>query len=309
MRRAFALSRRPLLRHLAAITCSPSTHGVPAAKSFAEMGLDGRLETQIRKSGFQAPTSIQSTCVPMLAKKIDVMACGQTGSGKTVMFLLPMIDLLLRQNRSSSASPTAWVIAPTRELAVQIHEQAERLCHGTPLRAALAYGGADVRTQARQLAGSHILVATPGRLQQFVNQRTLDARKVQTLVIDEADRMLDLGFEPQLAAIVRALGPSHDRVSLMCSATFPQEIQRLAARFLRQDYIFVSIGRVGAASPTIEQRLVWSEEGDKRRAVLEALQSNPGAKTLIFCATKTVSPRCRHDPRCRRNCPVLLSHL
>ena len=269
----------------AAITCSPATHGVPAAESFADMRLEPRLGKRVAQLGFTAPTPIQAHCSPLLAAGRDVMACGQTGTGKTVMFLLPILDQLLRAEgptggraSTAAATPTALVLAPTRELAAQIHEQARALCSGSRVRTALAYGGASVRAQAQALRGCDLLVATPGRLQMFVDQRIVDVRRVRSLVIDEADRMLDFGFEPQLTAAVKALGPppAGGRASLMCSATFPPDVQRLASRFLAAEYIFVSAGRVGSANVAVEQRLEWVDDELKPAAVVRTLRAMPG---------------------------------
>jgi ATP-dependent RNA helicase DDX3X len=222
------------------------------------------------------------------------MCVAQTGSGKTCGFLLPVMARLLKDGSGSvrfgpnqPASPSAVVMAPTRELAVQIHEEARRLSFLTRLRSCVVYGGAAAGGQLRDLAaGVDICVATPGRLQDFVDRGVISLAGSRVLVLDEADRMLDMGFEPQIRKLIdkrdmptRAQG----RQTLMFSATFAPEVQRLARDFLRE-YTYVTVGRVGSTVSAITQNLVWCAQNDKRaklgllRVALE--DAPPPARTL-----------------------------
>jgi ATP-dependent RNA helicase DDX3X len=196
--------------------------------------------------------------------KRDLMACAQTGSGKTAGFLFPVIAQMLRNHAAPipaeaparCAYPNCLILAPTRELGVQIYDEAQKFTFRTGLRACVVYGGADVKGQLWELdRGADILVATPGRLVDMLERRKVHLCCVRHLILDEADRMLDMGFEPQIRQIVeRNYMPTSDegRQTFMFSATFPKEIQRLASDFLR-DYIFLAIGRVGQAATDIKQ--------------------------------------------------------
>ena len=216
------------------------------------------LLANVARCGYSKPTPIQAHCVPLaLNLGNDLMSCAQTGSGKTCAFLLPVIAHLGAPEGgdpdSLAARPSVVVMAPTRELAIQIHHEARRLTFDesprtAPLRAVVVYGGADAKAQLRELAkGVDILVATPGRLQDFVDRGVVSLAGTAYLVLDEADRMLDMGFEPQIRKLVlqRDMPPKHARQTLMFSATFPQSIQQLAKAFLRV-YTWVGVGRVGS---------------------------------------------------------------
>eukprot|EP00189_Rhodosorus_marinus_P007292 CAMPEP_0184752286 /NCGR_PEP_ID=MMETSP0315-20130426/43496_1 /TAXON_ID=101924 /ORGANISM="Rhodosorus marinus, Strain UTEX LB 2760" /LENGTH=1224 /DNA_ID=CAMNT_0027231605 /DNA_START=189 /DNA_END=3863 /DNA_ORIENTATION=+ len=212
------------------------------------------------------------------------------------MFLLPAINELFarrgcasgRSHRAKTLNPGALVLAPTRELAVQIFEESKKLCAGTGLKSVCIYGGDSTKSQAERLsAGSDLVIATPGRLQMFIERGAVSLRDISFLVVDEADRMLDMGFEPQLRFILRKLG-SAKRTTVMCSATFPEDIQYLAANFLHEDYFFVSVGRVGSTTELITQQLIWAEDNQKDAALLRLLdeRSKVDRRTLIFSNTK-----------------------
>ena len=222
------------------------------------------------------------------------MACAQTGSGKTAGFLFPVIAIMLRKgalpepdsSRRRCSYVTALVIAPTRELASQIYDEAQKFCYCTGIRPVVVYGGAAMQLQQAQLErGADIVVATPGRLVDLIERGRIKLDIVQFLVLDEADRMLDMGFEPQIRRIVESEGMSIERQTFMFSATFPVEIQRLAADFMK-DYFFVAVGRVGAASKDVTQRIEWVEQQEKTDYLMDFLTRCPEGLVLIFVETK-----------------------
>ena len=193
-------------------------------------------------------------------------------------FLLPVLTAMIRDNLMSSGagdvqSPSALVIAPTRELVLQIYHEARKFAYSTVVRPVVVYGGTSVGHQLSMLEkGCHILVGTPGRLKDFISRGKVDLSQIKFLILDEADRMLDMGFEPEVRQIVEQFGMTEktERQTLMFSATFPEEIQRLAGDFLN-DYLFITVGRVGGATSDITQSVVEVSEFDKREKLSEIL--------------------------------------
>ena len=223
------------------------------------------------------------------------MACAQTGSGKTAGFLFPVISLLLKRGPSpepegrrpkSVTYISALILAPTRELVSQIYDEAAKFCYCTGIRPVVVYGGANILNQLREIErGADLIVATPGRLVDIIQRGRIKLDIVQFLVLDEADRMLDMGFEPQIRRIVEQEGMPRERQTFMFSATFPVEIQRLAADFMR-DYVFLAVGRVGAASKDVTQRIEWVDQHDKINFVIDFLARVEAGLVLIFVETK-----------------------
>lgn len=266
---------------------------------FQDLDLGETLDANILRAKYCRPMPVQRAAIPLVLAGRDLMACAQTGSGKTAAFLFPLISSMLLQGPPPPAPPTgrgirqkaypqALILAPTRELASQIFDEAQRFAFGSPVRPVVVYGGADVVYQMRELErGCDILVATPGRLVDLIERVRVSLSEIHYLVLDEADRMLDMGFEPQIRRIVEVedMTPLENRQTLMFSATFPKEIQRLAQDFLR-DYLFLTVGRVGSTVSNIIQRLVLVQsEGEKRSAVVDLLNMHPGL-TLVFVETK-----------------------
>jgi len=271
-------------------------------KTFAEFKLAEALSWNLDRCGYQRPTPVQKHAIPIVIGGRDVMACAQTGSGKTCAFMVPCIESLLRSgppNSNSSRSrptpmPCALVLAPTRELAMQIHEESLKFAYKTGLQSRIVYGGADIRDQIRDMGkGTDILVATPGRLTDFIGRESIDMGFTQFMILDEADRMLDMGFEPQVRDIVMhsGLGRKLDRPrqNMMFSATFAGSVQKMAADFM-VDYLFITVGRVGACSESITQSLFYAEEGQGKTRALEKIyreRAPPvGQLTVIFVETK-----------------------
>jgi len=260
-------------------------------KSFAESKLPATLLENIERCKFLSPTPVQAYSIPIVIDERDLMGCAQTGSGKTAAFLLPSIAVLIKKGEvartNQSHTPFLLILAPTRELAQQTHFQAQKFCYMTGYRANVVYGGASVEGQIRNLQGGcDILVATPGRLYDLIDRGVINLAKVSIFILDEADRMLDMGFEPQIRAIVNDcnMPDKSIRQTLMFSATFPEEIQRLAQDFL-QDYIFLAVGRVGSTTEFIKQEVEYVPDFAKPVKLLEFLQELEG-RTLVFTQTK-----------------------
>jgi ATP-dependent RNA helicase DDX3X len=224
----------------------------------------------------------------------DLMGCAQTGSGKTAAFLFPIISQMIQMNLEPGNAygrrkvhPYALVLAPTRELACQIYDEAKKFSYKTGLKSVVVYGGASIGLQLRDLErGCDILVATPGRLVDILERGRISVSQIRWLILDEADRMLDMGFEPQIRRIVEGedMPKTGERQTLMFSATFPKEIQRLAASFLC-DYVFLAVGRVGSTTELVTQKFIRVDEGDKQGILLDLITSVKGL-TIIFVETK-----------------------
>eukprot|EP00891_Asterochloris_glomerata_P006204 jgi/Astpho2/6204/Aster-03611 len=266
---------------------------VPAAiNTFADVDLGEALAVNVQRCGYTKPTPVQKYSIPIGLAHRDLMACAQTGSGKTAAFCFPIIANILRSNqgpapRSRKAFPQALVLSPTRELSCQIYDEARKFMWQTGLRAVVVYGGAPVVVQLRDMErGCDMLVATPGRLSDLIERGKVSLEQVHFLALDEADRMLDMGFEPQIRRIVDGenMPRSADRQTLLFSATFPKEIQRLAADFMT-NYIFLAVGRVGSSTDLIVQHIEFINMHDKRQVLLDLVGTVEGL-TLVFVETK-----------------------
>ncbi|BEI93426.1 uncharacterized protein CcaverHIS019_0510540 [Cutaneotrichosporon cavernicola] len=279
--------------------------GVPDPVTEFLSPIDPVLLENIKLARYTTPTPVQKYSIPIVGLGRDLMACAQTGSGKTGGFLFPILSSLFTygpspppaDNSYSSYSrrkayPTALILAPTRELVSQIHEEARKFAYRSWVRPAVVYGGADIGQQIRQLdRGCDLLSATPGRLVDLIERGRISLANIKYLVLDEADRMLDMGFEPQIRRIVEGedMPGVQDRQTLMFSATFPKEIQVLARSFLK-DYIFLSVGRVGSTSENITQRIEYVDEHDKRSLLLDLLLAEQsGGLVLVFVETKRMA--------------------
>ncbi|KAJ1881505.1 ATP-dependent RNA helicase ded1, partial [Kickxella alabastrina] len=274
--------------------------------NFEEADLEPLLRENIKLSNYTVPTPVQKWSISLGRAGRDMMACAQTGSGKTGGFLFPILNESFRTGpaeapadsrsgyRSRKAYPIALILSPTRELTSQIYEEARKFCYRSWVRPCVVYGGADIGQQLRQIErGCDLLVATPGRLVDLIERSRISLSNIRYLVLDEADRMLDMGFEPQIRRIVEKEDmPGVDqRQTLMFSATFPKDIQMLAQDFLR-DYIFLTVGRVGSTSDNITQRIEYVEDGDKMSLLLDLLTStNTEGLTLVFVETKRMADR------------------
>ncbi|MDR0736322.1 MAG: DEAD/DEAH box helicase [Zoogloeaceae bacterium] len=256
--------------------------------TFDELGLASELLKAVVDSGYATPTPIQAKAIPLVLAGKDIMGGAQTGTGKTAAFALPILQRLLPL-ASSSPSPArhpvrALILAPTRELALQVFEAVKTYGKYTPLRAMCAFGGVDIKPQTAELKrGVEILVATPGRLLDHVEQKAVHFNAVQTLVLDEADRMLDMGFIPDIKRILNLL-PAQ-RQSLLFSATFSDEIKRLADVMLKAP-ILVEVARRNQVSETILHRVYSVAEHDKRALLIHLLKSGEITQSLVFTRTR-----------------------
>jgi len=273
--------------------------------------LSEELVANLERCNYSKPTPVQKYSMPAVLGGSDVMVSAQTGSGKTAAFLTPIIATVLKAGEKpvepGAARPAALILAPTRELCQQLATEAKRLCHRTFIRIACVYGGAPQGQQLQEVAeGANLLIATPGRLDDFLSRGLLTMEDVQFLAVDEADRMLDMGFEPQIRRIIDNNGmpdPGIDgegRRTMMFSATFPQEMQDMALDFLHPTYMWIGVGRVGEMVSTVTQRFEDLGFGDKFETLIKVLQSeksNDGGmpKTIVFANMKrTVDDVARH---------------
>ncbi|XP_063963214.1 probable ATP-dependent RNA helicase DDX4 isoform X6 [Lytechinus pictus] len=263
-------------------------------RSFEEAGLDETVLENVRKARYAKPTPVQKYAIPIIGAGLDLMACAQTGSGKTAAFLLPIITNMITQLGCVSCfsvvqEPLALIVSPTRELASQIQSEARKFCRNTSLRPVVIYGGTSVAHQTREVQnGCSILVATPGRMHDFIGRGHIGLGKLKYLILDEADRMVDMGFGPEIQKLIDHphMPPKGERQTLMFSATFPPEIQEKAGMYLN-DYLFLTVGRVGGAASDIEQRVLSVKQFEKREKLMEILRDqNEDDRTLVFVEMK-----------------------
>merc|ERR1719290_75438 len=262
---------------------------------FQSAGLRQILVDNILKSGYRVPTPVQKRTIPIVMAGRDVMACAQTGSGKTAAFLLPIIHKLIEEQADAKAGaacqePQCVVITPTRELAIQIKDEARKFSQGSMVKAVVAYGGTSVGFQLSTLVrGCNILICTPGRMLDFVDKGKVSFASLKYLVLDEADRMLDMGFMPDIQRCFSnpSMPKKEDRQTLMFSATFPDEVQRSAAEFLNTDYLFLTVGVVGGACSDVKQAFFEVPKFEKREKLKTVLEEgSPKDMTLVFVKTK-----------------------
>ena len=252
------------------------------------MGFDTRLESGFHALGFEGTRPVQGAVIPVALEGHDVVACAETGTGKTLAFAAPIIERLLSEtpgygDPARESYTRALILAPTRELAVQIEDSLVGLTYHTPVTSAAVFGGVEMGPQERALqAGVDIVVATPGRLMDHMRHSNTDFVRVQVLVLDEADRMMDMGFWPDVQKIMTALPP--DRQTLLFSATLPGEIQRMAKEMLRSPR-YVQVGARGGA-PSIIRRSTSS--GTRRSTGWRRLRSAmPMDRCWCSCAGRS----------------------
>jgi superfamily II DNA/RNA helicase len=251
--------------------------------TFTELGLSESVLKAVSEAGYETPTPIQKQAIPQVLMGRDVLGCAQTGTGKTASFTLPMIDIL-GQGRAKARMPRSLILEPTRELAAQVEQNFETYGKYTKLTTALLIGGVSFAEQDKKLdRGVDVLIATPGRLLDHVERGKVLMNDVSFLVIDEADRMLDMGFIPDVERIVSYITKKHQ--TLLFSATMPKEIRRLADRFLKEPKE-ITVAAPSSVAETVEQALLIVQHRDKRAALRALLRSQDVQNGLIFCNRK-----------------------
>jgi ATP-dependent RNA helicase RhlE len=282
----------PALAQIAAAPAAPSTEPPPVVQ-FRDLGLAPEILRALDELGYKVPTPIQTQAIPHVLRGIDLLGGAQTGTGKTAAFALPMLQRL-RVHANNSVSPArhqvrALILAPTRELAAQVEENVRAYSKYTMLRVTCVFGGVSIDPQIAQLrAGVEIVVATPGRLLDHIQQKTLSLSQVEYLVLDEADRMLDMGFMPDIKRIL-ALLPER-RQSLLFSATFPEEVKRLSEQLLKSP-IRIEVARPNATAETITHIIHRCDDGNKRRLLSHLVRSRSLTQVLVFTRTKQTARR------------------
>ncbi|KAF9314789.1 hypothetical protein BGZ91_005928 [Linnemannia elongata] len=267
---------------------------------FKELALHPTILENIVKLKYKEPTPIQQHATPLLFAGYDILACAQTGSGKTAAFLTPIFSKLLSKpsktasqnqpgDRFAKATPLALIILPTRELGIQMYDAARTFAYKTRLRPVVIYGGYEMKYQKEQLArGCDILIATPGRLIDAMERGLVSLAKVKYVILDEADRILDMGFESSIRRIMTTsdMSKDEDLQTALFSATFPSNVQVLARDFLKEDYIRVRVGRIGGTTSDIMQKVVKVEDYQKEETLINLLLSQPPSRTMIFVDSK-----------------------
>lgn len=266
--------------------------------TFESFGLDPRIMAAITAMGYKTPTPIQSQAIPVVLAGGDVMGAAQTGTGKTAGYGLPSLQRIISK-ANSSASPArhpvrVLILAPTRELAVQVNDNLKAYASQTPLRVSVVYGGVDIKPQELELRrGVEVLTATPGRLLDHIQAKTVSLSQVEVVILDEADRMLDMGFLPDITRILNLL--PKQRQSLMFSATFSPEIKKLAKSYLQHPKI-IEVARENATADTVRQVVYSVKDEDKTDALIEILKTGgedkgPLKQVLVFVNAKITCRR------------------
>jgi len=250
---------------------------------FTELGLSAEILRAIAAQGYDTPTPIQQQAIPVVLAGRDLMACAQTGTGKTAGFTLPILQLL-QGKRARPKQPRVLVLTPTRELAMQVEESVRTYGKHLPLTSLAVFGGVGMNPQVQALArGIDILVATPGRLMDHMQQKTVDLSAVEILVLDEADRMLDMGFIRDIRKILAVM--PKQKQSLLFSATFSDEIRDLAQTFLHNPES-VEVARRNTAAETVAQRVIYVDREQKRDLLVHLFQTHAWHQVLVFTRTK-----------------------
>jgi ATP-dependent RNA helicase RhlE len=275
----------------------PSIQGVTqiSNQSFSALGASPPVAAALEARGIHSPFRIQELVIADAIEGIDLLAKAPTGSGKTIAFAIPLVE----RTDPRAATPAALVLVPTRELAVQVAEECSALAKPKNLRVAAVYGGAPLKPQANRAKGAHILVATPGRLQDLVERRLVSLANIQTLVLDEADRMLDMGFKPQVEKLVRRLPTS--RQTMLFSATLDGEVGELARAFTRNPSRFEAESLPVTEASEVAHRFEAVSADQKVERLIEELEAERGL-ALVFVRTKRGADRlvkrlAQHDVR------------
>ncbi|MDH5737850.1 MAG: DEAD/DEAH box helicase, partial [Gammaproteobacteria bacterium] len=252
--------------------------------SFSKFGLAKTLLRAIEQSGYTQPTPIQAEAIPAILNGRDIIATARTGTGKTAGFTLPMLQILSSLEPAGSKSAHALILAPTRELAAQIGESVNAYGRFTGLRCLTVFGGVNIRPQIQRLhKGVDVLIATPGRLLDLQNQKAVNLDKVSFFVLDEADRMLDMGFIPDIRRIVSSLPAK--KQSLLFSATFSAELRKLGQTFLTKP-LQIDVSPANTTVESVEQSIYQVDKPNKGKLLVELLNQSEHQQILVFSRTK-----------------------
>ncbi len=255
--------------------------------SFDSLGLSAELLRAISEQGYTAPTPVQSKAIPVILEGKDVLAGAQTGTGKTAGFTLPLLQRLSENPHSNGRRPIrALVLTPTRELAAQVGESIRTYGRHLPMRSTVVFGGVKINPQKAKLRnGVDVLVATPGRLLDLINQRSVDLSEIEILVLDEADRMLDMGFINDIRKLLALMPANGVRQNLLFSATFSREIKELANRLLNQP-VLIEVARCDKTAGSIAQVIHPVDKSRKRELLSHMIGSRNWSQVLVFTRTK-----------------------
>jgi ATP-dependent RNA helicase DeaD len=254
----------------------------PALPRFTELGLSETMLAALASVAYEMPTPVQAGIIPRALAGVDVLGQARTGTGKTAAFAIPILEKLNEPARGHQ--PRALVLVPTRELAVQVRDEIERLSHGRKLRATAVYGGKPLRAQIDRLQkGSDIIIGTPGRILDHLGRGTLQLDKLEFVVLDEADRMLDIGFRPDIEKILRRCPQS--RQTLLLSATVDPPVERLAVRYMRDPEV-MDFSSKNKTVDTIEQRYFTVDDQLKFELLVKLLKREQPQQAIVFCRTK-----------------------
>ena len=257
--------------------------------NFVELGLSPSILKTLANNNYDKPTPIQAQAIPPVLDGRDIVGLAQTGTGKTAAFSLPILHRLSVNMTKGPRKIRALILAPTRELATQINDAIWTYSKGLGLRSSFVIGGVPIKKQKRQLAdGVDILVATPGRLEDLISQNSCSLNGIETVVLDEADQMLDIGFMPAIRRLLSQMPKK--RQTLLFSATMPKEISSLANDYLI-DPVHTSVNPISKTADRIDQTVIHMENGAKPTAIFKLVQQHPGKRVIVFCRTKRGSDK------------------
>lgn len=253
--------------------------------SFKDLNLIEPIQTAVKKAGYVNPTPIQEKCIPHLIEGKDLLGCAQTGTGKTAAFALPIINnIALSKFRVSPKNANCLILTPTRELALQIYDNFKTYSEGLNLKLAVVYGGVGINPQIKAVHdGVDVLIATPGRLLDLIDQNKLSIKQIKTFVLDEADRMLDMGFIHDIRKVLQMI--PKQRQTLFFSATMPPEIEKLAQSMLTNP-VRVEVAPVSSTAEKVEQFVMYVEQSKKRDLLRHLLKDPQFYRVIVFTRTK-----------------------
>ena len=255
--------------------------------SFSQLGLNPNILKAIKEQGYENPTPIQKEAIPTILEHKDVLAAAQTGTGKTAAFTLPLLEIMSKKSHKNGHNKPfvkALILTPTRELALQVSENIDTYCKYLPLKTSVIFGGVGINPQKAQLRkGVDIVIATPGRLLDHLSQKTIDLSRVEFLVLDEADRMLDMGFIHDIKKVIANI-PNH-RQTLLFSATFSSDIKKLSQSLLNEPKL-IEVARSNALSEQVSQAVHYVKKDKKKNLLAFLIHTGKWNQVLVFTRTK-----------------------